>query len=55
MLQKIINCESLENSQENIYDGSYSGKVASLQRTDCNSTISRLQHRFFLEYISKST
>ena len=47
MLRKIINCESWENSQEKIYDEVYSSKVASLQRADCNSTISRPHHRFF--------
>ena len=44
---KIINCENLENHQENVYDKLYSSKFASLQCTGYNSTISRLYHRFF--------
>ena len=55
ILRKIINCESLENSQENAYDGKYSTKVTNLQCTDYNSTISRLHHRFFSEYVPENS
>ena len=47
MLGKILSSESLENSQENFYDGVYLSKAASLRYTDCNYTISRLYRIFF--------
>ena len=50
MLQKIINCKSLDISQENVYDGVYFSNAANLHCTDCNSTIKDLHRRFFLEY-----
>ena len=53
MIQKIIDCESLENLQENVYDGVCFSKVPHLQRTDFHSTISRLHHRTFLEFVPK--
>ena len=51
-LQKMIVREGLEISQENIYDGVFI-KVTYLQFSDCNSSIKRLPHRSFLEYVSK--
>ena len=35
ILRKIIDCQSFKNSQENVQDGVYFSKVASLQCTDC--------------------
>lgn len=46
MLQKIIDCKCLDNSQENVYDRVCVSKYASLQNTNYNSTINRLQHVF---------
>ena len=53
MLGKIINCQSFKNSQENVEDGVYFSKVASLQTADCTSTINRFRHRFFSENVPK--
>ena len=54
MLPQIIDCEILENSQENVFDGVYFNKVASVQCTDSNSALNRLHHRFVLEYIPEN-
>ena len=35
MLRRIIDCQSFKNSQENVSDGVYFSKVASLQCVDC--------------------
>ena len=48
-----IDCEILENSRENIYDGVYFSKVARLQCKDSNCTISRLPKRFCSKYALK--
>ena len=48
---KIINCESLGISQENLYDGVSFSKVTNLQYSDCYFAIKRTCHRFFLEYV----
>ena len=53
ILRKIINCESLEISQENFYDEVSFSKFTSLHCSDCNFTIKRTHHRFFLEYVHK--
>ena len=53
MLQKIIDCESLENLPENVYDG-VCFKVASLCCTNCISTITRRHHIFFFRICSKN-
>ena len=53
MLRKINDCESLEISQENVYDGVF--LVVCLQCPDCNSSIKRIHHRFFPQYVSKSS
>ena len=55
MLRKIIDCESLESSQENVYDGVSFSKVASLQCSDCNLALKRTHHRFFLKYVPKTS
>ena len=44
MLRKRFNCESFENSQENVSDGVYFSKAASLQCT---------HNRFFSEDVPK--
>ena len=41
MLQRMINVESLENLQKRVYNGVYFNNVASLQYTDCNSTMNK--------------
>ena len=55
MLRKIIDCESLETSQENVYDGVSFSKVKSLPRSDYNFTIKRTYPRFILEYVPKTS
>ena len=55
MLRKIIDCESLETSQENVYDGVSFSKVKSLPRSDYNFTIKRTYHTFILEYVPKAS
>ena len=37
MLRKIINYQSLENSQENVFDGVSFSKTTRLECTDCNA------------------
>ena len=55
MLLKIIDCESFETSEENLYDGISSSEVASLQCSDCNFSIKNSpQIFFFLEYVAKT-
>ena len=54
-LQTLIDWESLEISQENVYDGVYFSKVTELQCIDYNSAIKTLLYRFFLEYIPKTS
>ena len=55
MLGKITDCESLEISQENFYDGVSFSKVTNLQCLDCNFSVKRTHHRFFLEYVPKTS
>ena len=50
MLRKILDCE---NSQENVSNGVYFSETASLQCTDCISTIKRLHNSFFSEDVVK--
>ena len=52
-LRKIIDCESLENSEGKVYDRTYFSKISKLHCTKCNFTINRLYHRFFLKYVVK--
>ena len=54
MLRKINDCESLEISQENVYDGVFFSKVVYLQCPDCSSSIKRIHRRLFPQYVSKS-
>ena len=53
MSLKIIDCKSLNNFQENFYDGVYFSKVARLQCKDSSYTLSRLHQRFSSEYATK--
>ena len=55
MLQKIIDCESLEISLGNFYNGVSFRKVASLKCSDCNFAKKRTHHIFFLEYVPKTS
>ena len=55
MLRKIIDCESLEISQENVYDGVSFSKVKSLLHSDYNFTIKRTYHRFILQCVPKAS
>ena len=55
ILRKIIDFESFEISQENFYDGVSFSKVANLPGSDCNCAIKRTQHRFFLDYVPKTS
>ena len=52
ILHQLIDCESFKNSQENVYKGVYSSKIASRQ---CTSIISRCHHRFFSENVRKTS
>ena len=52
--QKIIDCKSLEISQEKFYDRVSFSKVARLQCSNCNFAIKRTHRRFFLEYVTKT-
>ena len=53
MLRKRFDCESYENSQENVSGGVYFRMAASLQCTDSIATINRLHNRFFSEDVPK--
>ena len=55
MLQKIIDCKCLDIFQKKICDGVSFSKVTSLQCSDCNFTIKRTHHRFFLDYVLKTS
>ena len=55
MFRKIIDGESLKIFQKNFYNGVSFIKVTSLQLSDCNFTIKRPHHRFFLEYVLKTS
>ena len=45
----------MEISQENFYDGVSFSKVTNLQCSDCNFAIKRTHHRFFLQYLPKTS
>ena len=51
MLRKRFDCESYENSQENVSGRVYFSKAASLQCTDCISTINLLHNRFLEKFM----
>ena len=55
IFRNIIDCKSLESSQDNLYNGVYFSKVASPQCIDCNLSINRICHIFFSEYVPKNT
>ena len=55
ILRKTIDCENLEISQENVCYGVYFSKITNLQCTDRNSTKKKLHHKFFLEYVPKTS
>ena len=55
MLRKIIDGKSLEISQENVYEGVSFSKVTNLQCSDCNFAIKIAHHRYFLEYVPKTS
>ena len=52
MLRKIINRESLENSQENVSDKVY--LLLSCKPTRTTATLDRLHPRIFPEYVPKT-
>ena len=55
MLRKIIECESLDISQENFYDGVSFSKAASLHCSGCNFTIQKTHYRLFVKYVLKTS
>ena len=55
MLRKIIDGKSLIISQENVYEGVSLSKVTNLQCSDCNFAIKIAHHRYFLEYVPKTS
>ena len=55
MLRKIIDGQSLEISQENVYEGVSFSKVTNLQRSDGNFAIKIAHHRYFLEYVTTTS
>ena len=55
MLRKIIDGKSLEISQESVCEGVSFSKVTNLQCSDCNFAIKIAHHRYFLEYVPKTS
>ena len=55
MWGKIIDGKSLGISKENVYEGVSFSKVTSLQCSDCNFAIKIAHHRYFLEYVTKTS
>ena len=55
MIQKIIHWESLRIFQKNFYDGVSFSKVTHLQFSGCNFNMKRFHHRFFSEYVRKTS
>ena len=55
MLWKIIDGKSLEICWENAYERVSFSKVTNLQCSDCNFAIKIAHHRYFLEYIPKTS
>ena len=47
--------QKFEISQENFYEGVSFSKVTNLQCLDCNFAIKRAHHRYFLEYVPKTS
>ena len=55
MLRKIIDSKSLEISQENVYKGVSFSKFTNLQCSNCIFAIKIAHHRYFLEYVPKTS
>ena len=55
ILQKIIDCKSLGNSQGNFHDEVSFSKVINLPFSDCNFATRRIHHRFFQENVPKTS
>ena len=55
MLRKVIDCGSLNISQEHFYGGVSFSKVTSLQCLGCNFAMNRTHYRFFLEYVTNTS
>ena len=55
MLQQIIDGKSLEVSQKSVYEGVSFRNVTNLQCLDCNFAIKIAHHRYFLEYVPKTS
>ena len=55
MLRKRIDGKSLEISQEKVYEGVSFSKVSNLQCSDCYFAIKIAHHRYFLEYVPKTS
>ena len=55
MLRKIIDGKSFEISQENVYEGVSFSRVTNLQCSDCNFAIKIAPHRYFWEYVPKTS
>ena len=55
MLQKIIDGQSLKISQENVHEGVSFSKVRNLQCSDCKFAVKIAHHRYFLEYVPKTS
>ena len=55
MLRKTIDDNSLKISQENVYERASFSKVTNLQCSDCNFVIKIAYHRYFLEYVPKTS
>ena len=55
MLRKIVDGKSLKISQENVYEGVFFSKVTNLQCSNCNFAIKLAHHRYFLEYVPKTS
>ena len=55
MLWKITDCENMEISQENFYNGVSFSKNTNLQCSDRNFAIKRTHDTLFLEYVPKTS
>ena len=55
MLRKTVDWENLKIFQKNFYNGVSFSKVTSPHFSGCNFTIKRTHHRFFLEYVPKTS
>ena len=55
MLRKITDGKCLEISQESVYEGVSFSKVTNLQCSDCSYAIKIAHHRYFLEYVPKTS